>query len=419
MASSSYKSRPEYLQAPKFYGYKTISVEEEKKLVERLSKPTISIIQAQLASLSNRSHHQTLDIQNPKFNIESNSVNPIEYYDGETLTSRGISSPPSSPSLSPSNCSSRLIDLRSIDDYENVSDRLNKLAEIWNRTGKTNPLLPPCACARGELLLKEDNENWMMNIHCHCSSACSSVHNRYTSIQEPVEWNRINKIVRRLHSSGTAGSIARQKESQALLSALSKRHIDHSTNYFTENINMQKFTNPESRSSLFDQRGHFKPIKYINQWETFQKLNHKLNRITRPTTSSKLKRRGVCVLCDQNLSLKTPLGVVNNYSIDKTLHKTFHLCDKKQENDLVERVIRPTFASQANKCQCPKSYLFNPHIKQNSDHIQLSGESIIQRLKHFNKQLPLISGLTRSSSINSITNRLYSGKCRRTNCSYR
>ncbi|CAH8543305.1 unnamed protein product [Schistosoma rodhaini] len=415
MASSLYKSRPEYLPSPKFYGYKSISVEEEKKLIERLSKPTISIIQAQLTSLSSRSHHQTLDSQNPKFNNESNGVNPIEYYDGETLTNRGISSPLSLSSLSPSNCSSRLVDLRSIDDYEIVSDRLNKLAEIWNRTGKTNPLLPPCACARGELLLKEDNENWIMSTHCHCSSACSNVHNRHTTIQKPVEWNRINKIVRRLHSSGTAGSIARQKESQALLSTLSKRHIDHSTNYFTENIKMQKITNPESRSSLFDQRGHFKPIQYINQWETFQQINHKLDRITRPTTSSKLKSRGVCVLCDQNSSLKTPLGVVNNYSIDKTLQ----LHDKKQENDLIERVIRPTFASQTDKCQCPKSYHFNPHIKQNLDTIELSGESIIQRLKHFNKQLPLISGLPRSSSINSITNRLYSGRCRRTNCSYR
>ncbi|CAH8494858.1 unnamed protein product, partial [Schistosoma turkestanicum] len=223
MACSLYRSRADYyyLPVPKFYGYKTINAEEEKKLIERLSKPTISFIQNQLSNLSNRS-----DYHNVNTNDKKNRINLIEesnHYD-LTLTNR-ITSSSSPSSLSTSNSSSRLIDLRSIDDYENVSDRLKHFTELWNRTEPINPLLPLCACPRGEILLKEDNVNWIRhNTQCHCSSATTSPHHRSTTLREPVEWNRINQIVRRLHSANTAGSLARHAESQALLATLSERH---------------------------------------------------------------------------------------------------------------------------------------------------------------------------------------------------
>ncbi|CAH8544158.1 unnamed protein product [Heterobilharzia americana] len=418
MASSLFKSRPEHLPPPKLYGYRSISQEEEKKLIERLSKPTISVLQAQLSTLTNQSQNETFNTAVSKYDIENITSNLFDYT-GQISVNNSVDTETLSPS---SVSSSRLVDLRSIGDYEKVAERLNKLAEIWNRSGKNNHLLPPCACARGEVLLREDSENWNYS-HCHCYSTYPSVRYRNT-VQEPAKWNVVNKIVRRLHSAGTAGSNARQKESQQLLEMLTRRRIGNSVDCLVESSQklMRRFSSPEIRSSLFDNKGNFKPKKFINQWENFQVNNHRLSRISRPTTSSQLKRRGVCVLCDDKPSARTPLGVVNTYSTEEMLyHKTTCLRNKKQESKLVERVLRPTFASQGDKSRCVKSYQFDPHptmsLKSNLSNIQLSGESIIQRLHNFNKRLPLISGLERSSSINSIICRLYSGKCRRSNCS--
>ncbi|TNN12278.1 hypothetical protein EWB00_003858 [Schistosoma japonicum] len=398
MASSLFKSRPEYIPPPKFYGYKSISLDEEKQLIERLSKPTISIIQAQLKNNNN------------------NNVNLIEY-DNQTLRNPIITS----PTLS-SNSSNHFIESISTGDYENVTERLQKLSEIWNKTERINPFLPLCACIRGELLLKENNNNSLMNTYCHCSTTCSSLPNRYT-LNEPIEWKKLNKIVRRLHSANTAGSIARQKESHALLTTLSKQHYNHSINSSRKSNKIQKnIFNPELKINLFDNKGQFKLMKYIHQWEIFQQVNHKIIQLSRPTTSSKLKCRGYCILCNNNnlSSTITSFNAFTNYSINNNnnnnslQYKTFHLINnKKQQQHLIERLIQPTIASQGNKCHCDKFNSFNVYNKQLNN-----GELIMQRLQQLNKQLPLISGLQKSSSINSIINRLYSGKCRRSNCLY-
>ncbi|KAK4472019.1 hypothetical protein MN116_005394 [Schistosoma mekongi] len=419
MASSLFKSRSEYKPTPKFYGYKSISIDEEKKLIERLSKPTISIIQSQLTNLSNHNQIHTLNSIKSKFNIENNNNVSHMLNDSQTLTIPTISS----PTLS-STSSSHLIDSKSISDNENVKEPLQKLSEIWHKTEQINPFLPMCACIRGELLLKENNENWLKNTPCGCcySSRCSSVRNQY-KLHEPVEWKKLNKIVRRLHSTNTIGSIARQKENHALLTALSslKQHSNKSIDYHIKKTNkIQNIFQLELTNNLFNNRGYFKPIEYIHQWEILQQVNHQIDHLSRPTTSSKLKCRGYCPLCNNLISTITPLGIFTNYSLNKNLlkHQTFHLINKKQQNNLIARIIQPTIASQADKCQCHK--LYNKHNNTDNNHIQLSGEFIIQRLQQLHKQLPLISGLSKSSNINSIINRLYSsGKCYRSNCLYK
>ncbi|VDQ05784.1 unnamed protein product [Trichobilharzia regenti] len=419
MASSLFKSRLLDFSSPsvKLYGYKSISREEEKTLIERLCRPTMSLLQAQISTHANyQNQTETLDLSSVNYNAENI---PVSLGDYASQVSTNLSIDTESQSVS-SISSSRLVDLRSVNDYEKVADKLNKLVELWNRNSKVNKLSPPCACERGAVLLREDSEKWAKHNQSERSSRCSNIlHHHQYNIDEPVDWEIVNRIVRRLHKS------------RIMLKMLAKRKMPNTPppNSHPPESNHQ-FSNPGLQSNLFDSKGKFKPKQFINQWETLQVDNHLLNRISRPTTSSQLKRRIGCIICDAKPSAKTSLGVVNTYSkndISYPITHCFH--NKKEEIELVERVLQPTIASQADKCRCKRSYRFEPHPtttittarkissqRSNSSTIELSGESIIHRVNNSNKQLPLISGLERSSSINSIVRRLYSGKCQRINC---
>ncbi|CAH8846369.1 unnamed protein product [Trichobilharzia szidati] len=430
MASSLFKSRLLDFSSPsvKLYGYKSISRAEEKTLIERLCRPTMSFLQAQISTHANyQNQTETLDLSSLNYNGENI---PVSLGDYASQVSTNYSIDTESQSVS-SMSSSRLVDLRSVNDYEKVADKLNKLAELWNRNSKVNKLSPPCACERGALLLREDSEKWAKHNQSQRSSRCSNIyrhdhHHHQYNLEEPVDWEIVNRIVRRLHTSRTAGSDARQKESRLMLKMLAKRKAPNTAapNSHPPESN-QQFSNPRLQSNLFDSKGKFKPKQFIDQWETLQVDNHILNRISRPTTSSQLKRRIGCMICDAKPSAKTSLGVVNTYSKNDISYPTSHCFhNKKEESEIVERILQPTIASQADKCRCKRSYRFEPHptttrkisSQHNSSTIELSGESIIHRLNNSNKQLPLISGLERSSSINSIVHRLYSGKCQRINC---
>ncbi|CAM0512850.1 unnamed protein product [Fasciola hepatica] len=441
MASSLYKSRPIHLAPCKLYGYKIIDWQTQLQLIERLSRPTISVLQAQIHAAwqnANQLRNKSVPLKTP---LERVTV-PVQQIQSPSPTSPSVGKPLNSDvkpftikilgddsmgskpsarsadtkSTDTHDSSTKLVDLQSITDYHLVSVPLNNLNLQWTREVDLSSVHPPCTCPRGEALFRAEMDRWTEAHDCGCSvTRPSTPYSTCTHFQtrDPVDWPTVRRIVRRLNDNQTIASAIRRKEN-------SRRKRRSPINPMTAPIqlggvskNDYRVQSPRTRPSLFNMSGQFKTQTYVGRFQREHQLGHDLNRLSRPTTASSFKQRGRCPICDQSPGERTVFGV--EYS-GFAVHETNRLRDREEEIRLVERVSRPTFSHSADHIRCKRSreWMEAPTGPLAAGtRVYLSGEAIVQRITQSAKFLPLLSGLPRSSSVNSITRRLYSGKCSR------
>ncbi|CAL8077089.1 unnamed protein product [Calicophoron daubneyi] len=430
MASGLYLKRPENLPPLKLYGYKKITPLEQTEIINRVTRPTHSVLQAriltkkcaqaystdeQLQTLKTKSHNGEVG-KSPAKQLDISEMNPA------TTESDLVAQKPTSAKSNKSNLSrsSLALFLESGDinsQFPQLSHKSDICSEPLRRDNAHHLVLPVCSCPKGFAILRDETKKWVEKREVeHLQRMTFSIEPCHHLIsKKPLEWNLLKFVVRRLHETKTVSATARQKETGALLKRLSQQRQLSALGFITkwplvngvQHPVKASLYRPEYRASFFDSTGHFKVKDYFNRVAMTQKWDYQLAKISRPTTASKLKHRGHCPICEENPCDRTVLGVglseQNSYSSQANR-------SLKHQEVLIERLIKPTMASRGTTIVCPRAsgYDESVHTDRNEDNTYLCGEAIVRRIAHSAKTLPLISGLERSSSLASITRRVYS-----------
>ncbi|VDP84419.1 unnamed protein product [Echinostoma caproni] len=299
------------------------------------------------------------------------------------------------------------------------------MALQWSRRAKLSNLRPPCTCPRGEALLRAEVDRWVNRNGCCTPSMTRASTPRSTCThfqsRDPVDWSTMRRIVYRLNECQTISSAVRKREN-------ARRKRRNPTDFVSTSGKISRSAcesqiypytqSPRTRPSLFDVSGQFKTLVYLNQFQRGSRIEQNLNRLSRPTTASGFKQRGRCLICDRSPGQRTIFGVVLT-RCSTHLSGKYRPRDRTEEMHLVQRVSRPTYAQSADRQPCRRAREWTEAPTgplPEGGRFYLSGEAIVQRIAQSAKTLPLVSGLPRSSSVNSITVRLYSGKSGRNAC---
>lgn len=441
MASSLYRTRPVHIPVPKLYGYKIIDQHAQSELIERLSRPTISILQAQIHAAwqsVNQFHGKSLPLKKTVKNrvlptqpdrpavptvgklAKSNGKQLTIKMAGEDfLNSKLCALSVDTKSTDTHESSAKPMDLLQITDYHLVDTERNNINLQWPKEMHISPLHPPCTCPRGVALFRAEMDRWRETHVCvHSMTRPSTPRSTCTHFltPDPIEWKTVRRIVRRLNDSQTIASAIRRKENSR---CKRRSPVDPRTaplkgvGYKQASQNGSSVKSPRTRSSLFDKSGQFKTQIYVGRFQQEHRLEQDLKRLSRPTTASSFKQRGSCPICDHSPGERTILGVEYAGFARREANRPG---DRKEEIRLIKRISRPTCSISADHicCKHSREWTKTPTISWNEgSRTYISGEEIVQRIAQSQKYLPLLSGLPRSSSVNSITKRLSSGKCSR------
>ncbi|CAH8622451.1 unnamed protein product [Dicrocoelium dendriticum] len=409
MATNFVKSIPIHLYHAKQNVNRKIDRVTEKLLVERLCRPTYASLQSHLPPSGKTQPHplatkrdkslrspdeSRAQQQKAQHHIESPSSVRTEYTElgGTELKEKEISIITSPPLFSSSTRIPFSIDDKSLLGVQSSSTCI-------------------CYCPKGAAILEEESQRWLRESPYYQMKMNSriSTWGRYRPIEASVGEANVNELVNRLYSTKTISASLREKESHRLLSKLRpqlpvrfKKPCPLGSSFDLPSPNRPEF---------FDESGDFKVDDFFRCYNRSNAMAERMRTISRPTIGSKLKHKGVCAVCDDNPKESLTFRSVRT---KRTIR------GKKGQDALNQRLLQPTVSSMTHLLMCIRAGEWKQtefeQMTTRSNFHYYSGEADIRGPPHSATEVPLISGLQRSSSVRSITQRVYSGKCRRRNC---